>query len=149
MVRKIRVIRDKCATIVTELIAVWAVSGRRGCVPDGDGMDGCMRAGNDSFRRDAGIDKGPVVAVEIEVIDDRGVIINLRHLGRCHAIAAWVRVTKMTDRHERETIYAQTKVESKTDVEAPIKEAGAFPIHRKWRQRRPAAVIVGRPPCHP
>ena len=147
--REARAIYNKRAAIATELIAMWAVSGRRGCVPDCDGMDGCMRVGNDSFRRDASIDKGPVVAVEIEVIDDRGVIINLRHLGRCHAIAARVRVAKMSNRHKRETIPTQAEIETDADGEPVIKESNTIPIRRARRQWRPAAVIVRISPRHP
>ena len=147
--REARAIYNQRAAIAAELIAVWAVSGRRGCIPDCDGMDGGMRAGNDSFRRDAGIDKGPVMAVEIEVIDDRGVIINLRDLARRHAITAWMRVAKMSNRHKRETVPTQAEIETDTDGEPVIKESNALAIHRAWRQWCPAAVIVRIPPRHP
>src|ERR1017187_1132786 len=138
---------DQRAAITTELVGARAMSGRRGGVPDGDGTDGCVGNGGAVFRINPPV--GQVATVTVEIVDDRGVVVNLCYLRWSGAKTAWVRVTKMTDRHERETIYAQTKVESKTDVEAPIKEAGAFPIHRKWRQRRPAAVIVRIPPGHP
>ena len=142
-------IYNQRAAIATELIAVWAVSGRRGCIPDCDGMDGGMRAGNDSFRRDAGIDKVSAVTVEIEVIDDRGVIINLRDLGRRHAIAARMRVAKMSNWHKRETIPTQAEIETDADGEPVIKESHTILIHRAWRQWRPAAVIVRISPGHP
>lgn len=94
-------------------------------------MNGRSGDGGDMFRRNSAIDE--VVIANAEVVDDRGVIVNLRYLCWSSAKAAWVRVIKMTDRHERETIHAQTKVESNTNVAALVKETDAFPIHRKWR----------------
>ncbi len=108
-----------------------------------------MRLGNDAFRRDAGIDKGPVMTVEIEVIDDRGVIINLCYLGRRHAIAARMRVAKMSNWHKRETIPTQAEIETDADGESVIKESHTILIHRARRQWRPAAVIVRISPRHP
>jgi hypothetical protein len=131
MVHKVRAIHDQRAAIVTELITALAVSGRRAGIPDGDGMNGRSGDSGDVFRINSTIDE--VVIANIEVVDDRGMVVNLRYLRWSGTKAAWVRVTKMTDRHERETIYAQTKVESNADVAVPIKEADAFPIPRKWR----------------
>jgi len=48
------------------------------------------------FRRNSAVDE--VVIANIEVVDHRGVIVNLRYLCWSSAKAVWVRVTKMTDR---------------------------------------------------
>ena len=147
MIHKMRAIHGQGAAIVTELIAMRAVSGRRGGIPDGDGMDGCVGDSGDVFRINPMVDE--VVIMHVEVVDDCGVIVNLRYLRCTDAKAAWVWITKMPDRNECETIHAQTKVESNANVAAPVKKTDAFPIRRKWRQRRPAAVIVRIPPGHP
>jgi hypothetical protein len=94
-------------------------------------MNGCSGGGGDMFRRNSAVDE--VVIANIEVVDHRGVIVNLRYLCWSSAKAVWVRVTKMTDRHKRETIHAQTKVEPNTNAAALVKKADAFSIHRKWR----------------
>ena len=147
MVHKVRAIHDQRAAIVTELIAARAVSGQRGGIPDGDGTNGCVGDSSDAFRINPMVDEA--VITHVEVVDDRGVVVNLRYLRCTDAKAAWVWITKMPDRHECETIHAQTKVESNANVAAPVKKPDAFPIRRKWRQRRPAAVIVRIPPGHP
>ena len=67
-------------------------------------MNGRSGDNSDVFRRNSAVDE--VMIANIEVIDDRGVIVNLCHLRWSGAKAAWVRVTKMTDRHKRETIHA-------------------------------------------
>ena len=110
-------------------------------------MDGRSGDGGDVFRRNAAVDE--IVIVDVEVVDDRGVIINLRYLGRGHAIAARMRVAKMSNRHKRETIPTQTEIETDADGDPVIKESNTIPIHRARRQRRPAAVIVRIPLGHP
>jgi len=67
-------------------------------------MDGRSGDGGDMFRINPPV--GQVVTVTVEIVNDRGVVVNLRYLRWSGAKAAWVRVTKMTDRHERETIHA-------------------------------------------
>lgn len=83
------------------------------------------------FRRNSAVDE--VVIANVEVVDHRGVIVNLCYLGRRHTMTAWMRVAKISCRHKRETVYVQTKIESNTDVAALVKETNAFLIHRKWR----------------
>ena len=94
-------------------------------------MNGRSGGGGDMFRRNSAVDE--VVIVNVEVVDHRGVIVNLRYLCRSGAKAARMRVAKIPCRHKRETIHAQTKVESNADVAALVKETVAFPIYRKWR----------------
>ena len=147
MVHKVRAIHGQGAAVVTELIAARAVSGRRGGIPDGDGMNGRSGDSSDVLWINPMVDE--VVVANLEVVDDRGAVVNLCHLRSRGAKAAWVRITKVPDRNERETIHVQTKVESNAYVVAPVKKTEAFPIRRKWRQRRPTAVIVRIPPGHP
>jgi hypothetical protein len=78
IIRKIRPIHDQCAAITTELVGARAMSGRRGGVPDGDGTDGCVGDGGDVFRINPPV--GQVTTVTVEIVDDRGVIVNLRYL---------------------------------------------------------------------
>ena len=138
---------DQRTAITTELVGARAMSGRRGGVPDGDGTDGCVGNGDDVFRINPPVDK--IAAMPIEIVDYRGVIINLRYLGPCHEIAAWMRVAKTSNRHKGETIPTQAEIETDADGEPVIKESNAFPIHRARRQRRPAAVLVRIPPRYP
>src|ERR1017187_8529211 len=93
---------DQRAAITTELVGARAMSGRRGGVPDGDGTDGCVGDGGDVFRINPPV--GQVAAVAVEIVDNRGVVVNLRHLRWSGAKAVWVRVAKMTDRHKQETV---------------------------------------------
>ena len=131
---------DQCVAIATELVAVWAMSGGRWGVPDGDGTDGCVGDGGDVFRINPPV--GQVATVTVEVVDDRGVIINLRDLGPGHAITARMRVAKMSNRDKRETIPTQAEVETDADGEPVIKESNALPVHRARRQWRPAAIVI-------
>ena len=147
MIHKVRAIHDQGVAIVTELITTGAMSGRRACIPDGDRVNGRSGDSGDVFRINPMVDE--VVIMHVEVVDDCGVIVNLRYLRCTDAKAAWVWITKMPDRNECETIHAQTKVESNANVAAPVKKTDAFPIHRMRWQRRPAAVIVRIPPGHP
>ena len=147
MVHKVRAIHDQGAAIVTELIAALAVSERRVGIPDGDGMNGLSGDIGDVFRVNSMVDE--MVIMNIEVVDDRGAVVNLRYMARCHAIAARMRVAKMPNRHKRETIPAQAEIETDADGDPVKKESNAFPVHRARRQRRPAAVIVRIPPGHP
>ena len=142
-----RVAYDQRTAITTELVGARAMSGRRGGVPDGDGTNGGMGNGGDVFRINPPV--GKIAAVTIEIVDYRGVIINLRDLGRCHAITARMRVAKMSNRHKRETIPTQAEIETDADGEPVIKESNAIPIYRARRQWCPAAVIVRIPPRHP
>ena len=138
---------DQRVAIATELIAARAMSGRRGGVPDGDGTDGCVGDGGDVFRINPVV--GQVVTVTVEIVDDRGLIENLRDLGRCRAIVAWMRIAKMLGRNKRETICAQTPVETDADCASAIKETDAGLVGCKRRQRCPAAVTTRIPPGHP
>jgi hypothetical protein len=131
---------DQRAAIATELVGARAVSGREGGIPDGDGTDGCMGNGGDVFRIDPPVGKS--AALTIEIVEYRGVIKNLRDLGRCHAITARMRVEKMSNWHKRETIPTQAEIETDADGEPVIKESDALPIHRVRRQWRPAAVVT-------
>ena len=123
------------------------MSGRRGGVPDGDRTDGCMGDGGDAFRINPPV--GQAAAVTVEIVDDRGLIVNLRDLGRCRAIMARMRVAKMLYRNKRETICAQTPVETDADGASAIKETDAGLVGCIRRQRRPAAVTTRIPPGHP
>ena len=79
MVHKVRAIHDQCVAIVAELIAVRTVSGWRGGIPDGDGMNGRSGDSGDVFRINPMVDE--VVIADTEVVDDRGMVVNLRYLG--------------------------------------------------------------------
>ena len=95
MVHKVRAIHGQGAAVVTELIAARAVSGRRGGIPDGDGMNGRSGDSSDVLWINPMVDE--VVVANLEVVDDRGAVVNLCHLRSRGAKAAWVRITKMPD----------------------------------------------------
>src|ERR1700690_162257 len=99
---------NKCVAIATELIAARTMSGQRGGVPDGDGTDGRVDDSGDAFRINSAV--GKVASVTVVIVDDRGLVVNLRHLGRGRAKTAWMRVAKMLYRNKDETVCAQTPV---------------------------------------
>ena len=103
----------------------------------------------DMLRLDAAVDDGPVVAVKIEVVDDRGLIEYPRFVPCLDAKMARMRVAKISGRHKREEIRGQAKIKSNAHAIAAINEAHAGPVNRKRRQWRPAAVIIRVTPCHP
>ena len=141
---EIRTIDVERPIIARELLTARDVSC---CFTDLNLMNRCSGDRSDAFGSNPPVDE--VVVANLEVVDDRGVVVNLCYLRCSDAKAVWVRITKMPDRHERETIHIQTKVESNADGGTVIKEPNAFPVHRARRQRRPAAVIVRIPPGHP
>lgn len=128
------------AAIATELIEVRAVSVRGGGFPDGNGTDGYVGDGINVLRINPPV--GQIAAVAAEIIDHRGLIENLRDLGRGHTIAAWVRVAEMLGGNKRETVLAQAPVESDADCTAPIKETDACLVGCSGRKRGPAAVTI-------
>src|SRR5208283_3004508 len=83
---------DQGAAIAAELVAARARSGRRGHGPDGDGMDGSPSDGRNVFRLNPPVDES--ATLNVEIIDDRGLVENLRHLGRSHTITARVRIAE-------------------------------------------------------
>ena len=121
---------------------LWGVTlGTCGC------LIGCVGDSSDAFRINPMVDEA--VITHVEVVDDRGVVVNLCCLPWGDAIVVRMRVAKMSNRHERETIPTQAEIETDADGEPVIKESNAFPIHRARRQRRPAAVLVRIPPRYP
>lgn len=95
MIHEVRAIHDQGTAIVTELIPALTAPGRRAGIPDGNGMNRRSGDSGDAFRINPMVDE--VVIANIEVVDDRGAVVNLCHLRSRSAKTVWVRITKMPD----------------------------------------------------
>ena len=71
---EIRTIDDERPIIACELLTTRDVSC---CLPNLNLMDWCSGNRSDVFRRNAGVDDG--VVLNVDVIDDRGAVVNLSH----------------------------------------------------------------------
>ena len=97
----------------------------------GNRMDRRPRRVGDVPHRDAVVDIGPVVPVEIEVIDDGGLMVNPWFIPVAHAIVARMRIAKIAGRHKRKAVDGQAKIEVNAHASAVIKEPRAGPVNRK------------------
>jgi len=97
---------------------------------NGDRVNHLSGDRRDILRRDAGIDDALVAAVKIEVIDGRGLVVNVRDPIGFDAKTLRMRVTEIPRRHKREDAGAQTKIKTGTDGMALINEPNAGLINR-------------------
>ena len=84
----------------------------------------------DILRRDAGIDDALVAPVKIDVIDRRGLVVNVRDPICFDAKTLRMGVAKIPCRHKREDTGAQAEVKISTDGMALIHEPDAGLIYR-------------------
>ena len=89
-----------------------SLAGRGAQFPHRHRMNRRVRDCGNVLRGDAAVDERTVVAVKIEIVDDRRVIVNTRHLGRRAAVAERVRVAEMPRRHEGEAIHRQAEIKT-------------------------------------
>lgn len=116
-------------------------------IPDRHLMNLSVRSRRDALDLNALVDDR--VVVHDVIIDDRGVVIDLRDLGRSQPAMADVVVVEVSERHEREMFGAQTKIEIDPDVDtikAPPETGNEFRM--RWH-RRPAAMVAFAAPDHP
>ena len=114
-----------------ERLTVVALSYSRTNLVDWNWMDGRARGGGDISNGDAIIDNR--VVVDVEVIDDDGVVINLRQLSRPDAVIARMWIAKMLRRHKGVTIRAQPETKGYAYATAIIDDAHARLIGRARR----------------
>jgi len=85
---------------------------------------------SDILRRDAGVDDALVTPVKINVIDGRGLVIDMRDPICFDAKTLRMRVAEIPCRHKREDTGAQAEVKISTDGMALIHEPDAGLIYR-------------------
>src|ERR1017187_5243956 len=111
------------------------------------GFNRTMGRTGDALRAETAIDDAMVI--DVEVVDDRRLVENLRHALRRQTEGARMAVAKMVWRNEYEIVCPQSKVEIHPHAHTPVKEARAGAKDREGRQRRPAAIIAAGTPSHP
>ena len=107
-------------------------------------VDWRMSGVGDALRRNAVVDDNLIItlAVNMDVIDDRGVVVNLRRLRRRGAIIMRVRIAEIGRRHKREAACTQPETEAHVHAVALINNAHAGLAGGIGGQRSPAAVSV-------
>jgi len=84
-----RAVHDQRAAITFKLFTPATAPDPAIPVVNGDGMNFLPGNRGNIMRRDAGIDEALVVAVKVDVVEDRGLIVNPRYFARRHAMTPW------------------------------------------------------------
>jgi len=126
------------------LRAVAAWMGQRG---DRYRRDIMMICRTDQGDGNAIVDNGMVV--EVVIIDDRTLVINLRHMLMRDTEIARMRIAEMIGGHEGEATGGQSEVKANRNIGTAIGEADARLVGGERRQRGPATIIAARTPSHP
>ena len=101
---KARAIHGQRVAVALKLFA--PPTPRHASVPGakGDRMNRLSGDRGDVRGRDAGIHNPLMAAVNVEVIDDRGLIVNARHFTCVNAMTPRMRIAEVLRRHEREGV---------------------------------------------
>ena len=108
---------------------------RRASVPGvkGNRMNCLSGDRGDILGRDTGINHSLMAAVKVEVVDDPGLIVSMRHFAGFNAMTSRIWTAKVLRRHEREGIRVQAEVKIGTDGMALINEPDTGLIYRMGR----------------
>ena len=114
---------------------------------DAHRLNRMMRRRTDNRDGNTVVHDGAVVAIVI--VDNRGLVVNLRDLLLRQTIITRMRFAEIADGHERKTIRGQPETKTHRHISAVIGEADAGLIRGVRRQRRPATIVTARTPRHP
>ena len=144
---KMRTIHDQRVAIALKLFMPAAPGNASIPGLNGDRMNLLPGDSGDVVRRDAGIDDALMVAVKIDVVDDRGLIENPRYFTCLDAMTSRMRVAEILRCHKREGIRIQA--ETGTRRCGPGKQIRRQIDKPQRRQWRPATIIFIIAPEHP